>query len=414
MSRRILFVHQNFPGQFPRIADALVARGDEVAAIGGGSAQEIEGVKLVRWSRFRGSTPGIFDAATRAEADLIRGEAAAGAAMELRNAGFIPDVIVGHPGWGETLHLKDIFPGAKLILFGEFYYRYFGADVNFDREFDTPTLRGAMRTNGKNATVALGYTMADLIVSPTRFQGSTLPEIFRPRMRILHEGIDLSKARANSAARVPLEDGLVLDRSTPVISFINRNFEPLRGYHIFMRSLPAFLDAVPEAHVILIGSDGAGYGTPRTDERSWREQMTEELGGRIDHRRVHYVGRVSHDRMIDILSIGAAHVYYTYPFTLSWSLVEAMACECLILGSDTAPVRDAISPGVNGILNDFFDVEALSSAMIRAVREPEAYRSLRTQARETALRHFDAATVGVPAWIRLIDEVADARVRPSR
>lgn len=413
MSRRILFVHQNFPGQFPRIAEALVARGDEVAAIGGGTASDQAGVKLNRWSHHRGSTPGILEAATRAEADLIRAEGAAAAAVGLRNAGFVPDVIIGHPGWGETLHLKDLFPKARLILFGEFYYRYFGADINFDREFDTPTLKGAMRTNGKNATVALAYTMADLIVSPTRFQASTLPEIFRPRIRILHEGVDLSRARANPDAKVTLPNGRVLDRTTPVITFINRNFEPLRGFHIFMRSLPAFLDAVPEAQVVLIGSDGNGYGTPRQDERSWREAMAEELGDRLDHDRVHFVGRVGHDQMIDILSIGAAHVYYTYPFTLSWSLVEAMACECLILASDTAPVRDAITSGVNGVMLNFFDVAALSEAMIRAVREPRNFEGLRREARQTALRQFDA-TVGVPAWLRLIDEVAAAGVRPTR
>jgi glycosyltransferase involved in cell wall biosynthesis len=198
-----------------------------------------------------------------------------------------------------------------------------------------------------------------------------------------------------------------------VITFINRNFEPLRGFHIFMRSLPAFLDAVPEAQVVLIGSDGNGYGTPRQDERSWREAMAEELGDRLDHDRVHFVGRVGHQQMIDILSIGAAHVYYTYPFTLSWSLAEAMACECLILASDTAPVRDAIASGVNGVMIDFFDVAALSEAMIRAVREPRNFEGLRREARQTALRQFDA-TVGVPAWLRLIDEVAAAGVRPTR
>ncbi len=414
MSRRILFVHQNFPGQFPRIADALVARGDEVAAIGGTTAKDHDGVRVVRWSHFRGSTPGLLEAATRAEADLIRAESAAFAAVELRNSGFVPDVIIGHPGWGETLHLKDIFPKARLILFGEFYYRYFGADVNFDREFDTPTLRGAMRTNGKNATVALGYTMADLIVSPTRFQASTLPEIFRPRIRILHEGIDLSRAQPKPDARITLADGRVLDRSTPVITFINRNFEPLRGYHIFMRAIPAFLEAVPDGHVILVGSDGGGYGTPRNDDRSWRQHMTEELGDRLDHSRIHYAGRIDHAYMVQILSIGAAHVYYTYPFTLSWSLVEAMACECLVIGSDTAPVRDAITSGVNGVLIDFFDVDALSAAMIRAVREPQAFEAMRKAARQTALRHFDAATVGVPAWLKLIDEVAPAGVRSSQ
>lgn len=407
---RILFVHQNFPGQFPHIANALMARGDQVAAIGGPTSKPWPGVTLVRWNNARGTTNGILPAAVRAEADLIRAEAAGQAAAELGRRGFIPDIIVGHPGWGETLHLKDIFPQARLILFGEFFYRNHGADVNFDREFETPTLQGAMHTNGKNATLALAYAMADLIVSPTAFQASTFPAVFRSRQRVLHEGVDLSLARRNPDARLTLPDGRVLDRSTPVITFINRNFERLRGFHIFMRALPRFLDAVPEAQVIAIGSDGAGYGGRRRDDRTWRQAMVEELGDRLDHGRVHFVGRVEHQQMIDILSIGAAHVYYTYPFVLSWSLVEAMACECLIVGSDTAPVRDAITDGVDGVLNDFFDVEALSDAMIRAVRKPDAFAAMRQAARRTAIGRFDRATVGVPGWLSLIDEVARMNV----
>ncbi|ARR57053.1 group 1 glycosyl transferase [Rhizorhabdus wittichii DC-6] len=404
MRKRILFVHQNFPGQFPHIADGLIARGDEVVAIGGPTAKERPGVALIRWNNKRGTAAGILPVAIRAEADLIRAEAAAMAAVELARRGFKPDLIIAHPGWGETVHLKDLFPHAKLILFGEFYYRHLGGDMNFDREFETPTLAGAMRTNGKNVVQTQAFTQADLIVSPTAFQASTFPEIFRPRIRVLHEGVDLSRARCNPDARLTLADGRVLDRSTPVITFINRNFERLRGFHIFMRALPRLMEAVPEAQVVAIGADGAGYGGDRPDRKQWRHAMLDEMGGRIDRSRLHFVGRVEHDRMIDILSIGAAHVYYTYPFVLSWSLVEAMACECLVLGSDTAPVRDAITDGQDGVLNDFFDVEALSAAMIRAIREPGAFQAMRAQARRTALARFDRATVGVPGWLALIDE----------
>ena len=406
-SRRVLFVHQNFPGQFLHIADALIARGDQVAAIGGQAALDRAGVDLVRWDNGRGSTQGVFAPASRAEADLIRAQAAAFAAIELGKKGFVPDIIIGHPGWGETLHLRDIFPRAKLILFGEYYYRNDGGHVNFDREFETPSFEERMRTTGRNATQSLAYTMADLIVSPTAFQASTLPALFRPRVRIVHEGIDLGRARHNPAATFTLADGRVLDRSTPVITFINRDFERLRGFHIFMRALPAFLDAAPEAHVIAIGADGTGYGRPREDGKSWRQAMLAEVGDRLDRSRLHFIGQVEYDRMIDILSIGAAHVYFTYPYTLSWSLADAMACECLILGSDTAPVRDAIDHGQNGLLLDFFDIDGLTKAMINAVRHPESYAGMRRQARITALSLFDRETVGVPGWLAMIDEVLD-------
>lgn len=402
---RILFVHQNFPGQFPFIADALIARGFEVAAIGGATAKERKDVRLVRWKNQRSSTPNIFYTAVKAEADLIRADAAARAAMALRDGGFVPDIIIAHPGWGETLHLRDIFPDAKQLLFGELFYRYHGVDVNFDREFETPTPEGAMRTNGKNATQAMAYVMADRIISPTPFQASTFPRMLQGQIQVFHEGIDLQRAKRNPAARVEVSEGVVLDGSTPVITFINRNFERLRGFHIFMRALPAFLDAVPDGQVVLIGADDTGYGGARTDGKTWRDAMNVELGDRLDRSRVHFVGRVDHERMIDILSIGAAHVYLTYPFTLSWSLVEAMACECLILASDTAPVRDAITDGREGRLLDFFDVAGLSEAMIDAARNPGSYKAMRAQARQTALRFFDRKTVGVPAWLNLIEEV---------
>lgn len=405
MSRKILFVHQNFPAQFPHIADALVKRGDQVVALGGPTSKERAGIKLVRWSNQRGTTQGIFDAAVRSEADLIRAQAAVGAALEIKKAGFEPDLIIGHPGWGETIHLKDIFPGARMILFGEFYYRHIGADLNFDREFEMPSLQAAMRTNGKNATQSLAYTMADMIVSPTAFQASTFPPAFRRDIRVHHEGVDLSKAMPRPFAKVKLADGRAIDKSTPVITFINRNFERLRGFHIFMRALPAFLDAVPEAQIIVIGSDGNGYGGARADGQSWRQAMLAEVGARLDQSRVHFVGMVDHARMIDIISIGAAHVYYTYPFTLSWSLVEAMACQCLVIGSDTAPVRDAIADGETGMLRDFFDVDALSRVMVEAVRFPGRFEDMRVRARKSAIAHFDRATVGVPGWLRLVDEV---------
>ena len=400
----ILIVHQNFPGQFPHIAAALTARGDRVAAIGE-KARAIPGVDVRRWKNDRSSTPGLFPAATRAEADLIRAEAAATTAAALERDGFSPDVIVGHPGWGETLHLKEIWPGARLILLGEYYYKTQGGDVGFDPEFPPLDLAAKLRINAKNATQAFAYTMADRIVAPTAFQADTFPPSLRARIRVLHEGLDLGRARRNPRAQVALADGPVLDAATPVVTFVNRTLEPLRGFHIFMRALPAFLDAVPEGRALIVGTDRAsGYGTPSPEGKGWKAALLAELGDRIDLSRVHFTGAVPHGQLVDILSISAAHVYYTYPFVLSWSLVEAMACECLVLASDTGPVRDAIADGQDGLLLPFFDVAALSAAMIRAAREPAAFAALRTRARQTALARFTRER-GVAGWLAQIDEL---------
>lgn len=404
----VLIIHQNFPGQFPHIADALRARGDRVAAIGGKTARAMPGVDFRRWSTQRGTTKGIFEPAIRSEADIIRGAAAAQAADQLKRDGFTPDVIIGHPGWGETLFLKEIWPDARLILFGEMLYRSHGGDLNFDAEFGQESMSNNLRAHAKNATQVLAFAYADRIVCPTPFQASSFPASLQPLIRVVHEGVDMDHAQRRPDATLALPGGPKLDRTTPLVTFVNRTFEPLRGFHIFMRALPAFLEACPDAHAVIIGGAAlSGYGVASPNGKDWKSFLLDELGDRIDPARVHFPGKVPHSSLIDAFSITRAHIYYTYPFVLSWSLVEAMAAECPIIASDTGPVQDAISNGVEGLLLPFFDVAALSEAMVRAVREPEAFAGMGAAARKRALRDYDRQS-GTAAWLALIDELAPA------
>lgn len=402
----ILIVHQNFPAQFTHIVTALLARGDKVAAIGGKTAKPRPGVDFRRWNNDRGTAKGIFDPATRAEADFIRAYAASKAAFQLKRYGFVPDVIIGHPGWGETIFLREIWPDARIILFGEMMYRSRGGDLNFDPEFGPESLDRNVRAHAKNATQLLAFAYADRIVCPTAFQASSFPSSLQPMIRVLHEGVDIDHAERRHGATLRLPDGRgTLDGSMPVITFVNRVFEPLRGFHVFMRALPAFLAACPDAHVVVIGKAGvAGYGAESPNGKDWKSWMLDEFGDRLDLSRVHFLGQVPHSVLIDAFSLSWAHVYYTYPFVLSWSLVEAMAAECLLIASDTAPVRDAITDGVEGVLLPFFDIAALSSAMVRAVREPDTFADMRLAARRRALEGFDRAR-GTAGWLTLIDEV---------
>ena len=403
----VLFVHNNFPAHFRFLAETLSAQGHRCVAIASHTGRGVQGVTLARWQARRGSTPGLFDPATRAEADLIRGYAAAESAVALKQQGFVPDLVIGHPGWGETLFLRDIFPGARQILHGEFYYRATGADSGFDPEFDAPEIHKGFRVHAKNATLALAYLDADRIVCPTEFQASLLPSLLRPRATVIHEGVDTGRIDRKAGAVFTLGNARVLDRSTPVITFINRRFEPLRGFHIFMRALPKVLAAIANVHVLLIGADDADvYGVRPIGGGTWKQRLLEEMKGRLDARRVHFTGSVDHDRMLSALSISTAHVYYTYPFVLSWSFLEAMACRCFIVASDTAPVRDAIRNGENGLLLDFFDVDALAEALIRACREPEAFVPLRDAARDTVVARYDRDRICRPAWLDLVKSVA--------
>jgi glycosyltransferase involved in cell wall biosynthesis len=399
----VLFVHNNFPAQFGFIAEKLHAEGHRVAAIASETGRAFDELTLVKWSTRRGTTEGILPSAVRAEADLIRGGAAAQAALKLKDDGFDPALIVGHPGWGETTYMREIFPAAKQIAYAEYYYRSRGGDVGFDPEFSPPRERDPHELYAKNAGMAMAFAEADAIVSPTPFQASVLPEVFRQRTHIIHEGVDTAVAKRHPSPKLTMGDGKVIDGSRPLITLINRRFEPLRGFHIFMRALPKLMAAVPEADIIIIGADeDGGYGKPAEKGTTWGKRLYAEVADRVDRSRIHFVGRVSHSLMLETLSLSSAHVYYTYPFVMSWSLLEAMAVECLVLGSDTAPVRDAITPGVDGILNDFFDVEALSHAMIEACRNPEKFAGMRKAARETILKRYDRASICQPAWTALV------------
>lgn len=404
---RILFVHNNFPAQFRLLGEALPGRGHACAAVTSPTGRAMPSVPISVWKLDRGTTPNIFQLAVRAEADLIRGAAAARAALALRDKGFEPDLIVAHPGWGESLFLRELFPRARQILYGEFYYRGEGGDVGFDPEFGRPGFDEIMRVAAKNATGAMAYAEADRIVSPTAFQGSLLPVPFKERLRVIHEGVDTDVVRPGRPTRVALADGTVLDGSTPVITFVNRRFEPMRGFHTFMRALPDVLERVPNARAVLIGADEAGgYGASAGAGTTWKARMLAEVGERLDASRVHFTGTLPLAQMHALMRLGAGHVYLTYPFALSWSMLEAMSLGCLVIGSRTPPVEEVIRDGENGLLVDMFDPAALAEQMVEVCTRPrDAYVPLREAARQTVTERYDRRRICVPAWLDLVDEV---------
>jgi glycosyltransferase involved in cell wall biosynthesis len=405
MSDGVLFVHINFPGQFADLASVLTARGVRCMALGGTSARPVGDMPLARWSNPRGSTPGIFPLATRAEADIIRGRAALEGARALKASGYAPKLIIAHPGWGETVLLREAFPDAKQILFHEFFYAGRGLDIDFDDEFQPPTEDMVLAGTTKNAVMSLCLAQADAIVSPTPFQAATLPRAFRPLTRIIHEGVDVEAIRPGAAEPFEVPGGPTLSPGTPVVTHVNRNLEPMRGLHIFLRALPRLQAEVPDAQAVIVGAPSLrGYGGATPDGRPWKEVILDTVSG-LDMSRVHFTGPLPHAQMLAALRLSAAHVYYTYPFVLSWSLAEAMASGCYVIGSDTAPVRDAIQDGVSGKLVGFFDVAGLSQAIIEACRTPGAFAAHRAAARATAEAMFSRAK-GRKAWLSLIRQVA--------
>lgn len=366
---RILVIHQNFPGQFGHLTKAWASRpGWDVRGLGSETAPGLPGFnKLIRYKLARKPHAHQHPYLRQMEAATLHGQAAVRAMLHLKKQGFVPDAIVAHPGWGETLYAKDVFPDARLIHFCEWYYDAEGADLNFDPEFPL-TFDDRARIRTWNALHTLNLVNCDVGVAPTHWQKSRHPEIFHDKIVVQHEGIDTENLGPDPMATITTPSGLMLKAGDPVITYVARNLEPYRGFHVFMRALEKIQKEHKTCHAVIVGGDAVSYGKRPKDAANWREHMLNEV--KLDPTRTHFMGKLPYAQYVNVLRVSAAHVYLTYPFVLSWSLLEAMACGTQIVASDTAPVREAIRDcGKSGVLVDFFDVLGTASASVRALEQ---------------------------------------------
>jgi glycosyltransferase involved in cell wall biosynthesis len=398
----VLFVHNNFPAQFRELARFLAEQRDvRVAAIGAQTSRSIKGVRLIRYALTYVDVSGSHPFARRFDLECHRAEQILYALTTLASSGFVPDVIVAHPGWGETIPLRAMFPRARLMVYCEFFYGRMDRDVGFDPEFPAIGIDGHVGLHLKNAATLLALSECDAGFAPTAWQRSTFPGIFHDKIAVLHEGVDTATIKPSPKASYRLPSGKLLLATDEVVTFVARNLEPLRGYHVFMRALPRILAKRPNAHIVLIGGHGTSYGAPPPAGTTWQSHFLEEVIGQIDTRRVFFVGHLPHEDYLRALQVSSAHVYLSYPFVLSWSLLEAMSAGCLVIGSDTGPVREVLNKE-NGILVPFFDVDELAGRVIDALAHRSRYSEIRKAARQTILDRYDLAQTCLPALVNFI------------
>lgn len=410
-AQRVLCVHQGFPAQFSGLVQALLERGSRVDALHHqGCPLRHPNLHLHRWSSWRDRTPNLVEGLAEVEAKFLRAAAAAEVAERLEVGGYRPDLIFAHPGWGESLFLRSIWPQVPQLHYLEYHYSLMGSGSDLDPGLDGLDVQQSRalhrRVQAKNVVNLMALEDMTWGLAPTVFQASRFPSSAHGRISVIHDGIDCDLMRPDSEALLRLPNGQLLSRRQPVISFVNRSLEPYRGFPEFMRALPIVLRACPQAQVLLVGnSAGVSYGKPPADGRTWKQVLLEELSDQLDLSRVHFLGVQPREVFVRILQISRCHVYLTVPFVLGWSLLEAMACAAPIVASDNACVRELIDNGQLGLLVEHRNREVLAEAILATLRNPCIAKQRGKEARRHIQTYYEKRRC-TQQRLQLLDQLA--------
>ncbi len=400
----ILFIHQNYPGQFLHLAKALSTDPrHRVVAIGEKKDRANPGYSVLAYDPPQGASPQTHHYVRDFEGHIRRGQQVFRLCRELKARGFVPDLICAHPGWGETMFIKDIYPTAKLLVYCEFFYRAEGSDMGFDPEFPAD-LDSLLKVRIRNSTQLQALYACDAGISPTAWQRDQYPKEYIPRIHVQHDGIDTGMVCPHPEARLSLGEGRgELTAQDEVITYVARNLEPYRGFHSFMRAIPRIQRLRPNAHIVIIGGNEVSYGRRLPEGKTYADLYRTEVD--FDPSRVHFLNRVPYPTYLAALRVSSAHVYLTYPFVLSWSCLEAMAAGCALIASRTAPVREVVEDGVTGLLVDFFAPDEIAERVADVLANPEDHREMRRNARALIRERFDLHTVALPAQKKILESL---------
>lgn len=371
--KKILFIHQAFPAQFSALAKDLVDDGHEVVGLCLFPPQSsISGIRTVVYPIVRVPLVEPPYLLSDIDAKILRAESAANAMRELKENGFYPDVVYAHPGWGEGLFAREIFPKARFGVYAEWFYNLEGQEVNFDPELPKLTFEEEMKVKLKNMAFLYALNDADFAISPTEWQKSRFPLWAQNKIEVIHDGLPLKIIKTVQARKISIpEKNIEVKYGDPIVTFASRYLEPVRGFHIFMRAIPKILKANSRVRIFIMGNEvKAGYGPKRSDDLSWKQALIEEIKDQCDLERVHFIGFIPYLAYLSVLKMSSCHVYLTHPFILGWSFFEAAAAGIPIVASATPPVLE-FKDKVEGLrLIDFFEIDGLVNNVLEFIEKP--------------------------------------------
>ena len=411
----ILLVHQNFPGQYRELFRWLVdqRRHNVVFLTQRADVGAIEGAEIVVYKPHHRAANDAYALSAYWEDCAGNGYGAAKACETLREDGFRPDIILGHVGWGELTFVKQVWPDVPVIGLFEYFFLATGGSVGFDPEFPAGD-QAPYTMHARNAVNFANIQTVDLGYAPTRWQRDTYPPSFHEKLYVCHDGIRTDLLRPDPKASISLGRlDRPLTRQDEVVTYVARNLEPVRGFHILMRALPEILDARPGSRVVIVGGNGASYGRASDEHGGYRGMLERELGHRIDWDRVHFVGRVPYASFRSILQVSRCHVYLTVPFVPSWSLLEAMSMGATVVASDVPPVREIVTDGETGHLVDFLDPAALAARVVDVLARPGDHAPIGRAARDHVRSTYDFNTCALPTHVSRINDLVAGTARLS-
>ncbi len=408
---KLLFVHQNMPGQYRELIQWLAAQGGHeiVFLTQRKNAPDLDGVRNVIYKSHHKAADDGYGLSKTWENAAGNGFGAVMALKQIVADGFIPDIVIGHVGWGEMSFFRQVLPDTPIIGFFEYYYSVHGGPVGFDPE-NPPTEHSPYLMEGHNVVPLYNIEQVTLGHSPTMWQRNRFPKSFHDKIYVCHDGIRTDKLVPKKKASVTLgRIGRPLTRQDEIVTYMARNLETTRGFHQFMRALPHIQKARPNARILVIGGNDTSYGGKSKHPGGLRGQMEEEVGHLLDWDRLHFLGQVPYENYQTIIQISSCHIYLTMPFVLSWSLLESMSMGATIVASDVPPVREAVTHGETGMLVDFFDPEAIAAQVVDVLQKPRDYAHLGPAAREHVVANYDFLNVCLPEHIRQINGLLPAK-----
>jgi len=315
----------------------------------------------------------------------------------------VPDIVYGHSGWGLPLFGKEAWPAAKLVCLFEWYYRAHGSDADFDPA-QPLSVDDELRIRIKNSPILIDLDSCDWGVSPTYWQHRQLPLEFQPKISVIHDGIDTDFVKPDPDAKLVLPAvGLDLSDAAEIVTYVARGMEPYRGFPQFIEAARLITEARPGCHVVIVGADRVAYGRSLPNGKTYKQEMLEKVP--LDQGRVHFTGLLPKADYLKVLQASSAHVYLTRPFVLSWSMLEAMAAGCAVVASDTPPVVEVVTDGVNGLLTHFFSPAKIAARVAEVLDRPGDYRDMRVKARQTVLDRYDLRRL-LPVQLGLLARLA--------